>query len=141
MTRAAAALVALAAACGGSQAAPVAPAPAASVSPEPAAPESCGGEPCVGKEEQQTGVRPRERPPIDIKNECGDVVGLSFGAEAHNATMRLGVGGSDKIARDPDGGLSVWLVDEKGFGLAHVAVTKRMKQVEVGRSCRTLYAH
>jgi hypothetical protein len=44
------------------------------------------------------------------------------------------------IPRNPDGHDVVWLLDAKSEPLVKVYVTRGMKRVEVGRSCRTLDA-
>jgi hypothetical protein len=114
------------------------PAPAAPPPSRPATATEIAPDP----EPEEPAQPSRPRPPIDIKNDCGDVVGLFYGDPPKDGpTVRVAAGGTEKGPRNPDGSLVIWIVDEKGFGLANVHVTKRMKRVEIGRSCRTLYAH
>ncbi len=86
----------------------------------------------------------RPRPPIEVVNLCHDVALLAYGEPPNFKADSLGrflgdAGGT--VARERDGNLAVTLVDDKGSVLAKVFVTRRMKKLEVGRSCRTLYAH
>ena len=53
----------------------------------------------------------------------------------------VGDGGEGRVPRERDGTLPVALVDDKGAVLATVTVSRRMSKLEIGRSCRTLYAH
>lgn len=135
------ALVVLAAACGGSSEPPktaekgtstTAPADAdagaTTAIPAPAA----SAEP----------AKPR-RKPFEIHNACTDVATIVFGenATAPNAYQRKLAPSTDAEGpRDDDGNQTVWLLDEHGDPLVKVRVTRGMKRVEIGRSCRTLDA-
>jgi len=54
--------------------------------------------------------------------------------------MVLRGGGTSHFPRGADGGFTIWIEDERGYGLAKVHVTRRMNQVEIGSSCSTLHA-
>jgi hypothetical protein len=102
--------------------------PSASTDPDAAS----GGEPA------------RHRPrPLAIHSSCTEVVTLVFGDDPRAAgagKRTLGPSGSVDGPRDPQGKQTVWLLDDKGEPLVKVSVTRGMKTVEVGRSCRTLAA-
>lgn len=88
-------------------------------------------------------AQPRPRKPFPIHSSCPDVVTLVFGEDpkAVGAGRRTLTGNSEiQGPRDADGKATVHLLDEKGEPLAKVHVTRGMKGVEVGRSCRTLDA-
>jgi hypothetical protein len=86
---------------------------------------------------------PRPRKPFEVFNGCADVATISFAedAKAPNAGRKT-IAPSSTIEgpRNADGNQTVWLLDEKGEPLVNVHVTRGMKRVEIGRSCRTLDA-
>jgi hypothetical protein len=85
----------------------------------------------------------RSRKPFEIRNACTDVVTVVFGESptAANAYQRkLAPSTTGDGPRDDEGNQTVWLLDETGEPLVKVRVTRGMKRVEVGRSCRTLDA-
>lgn len=119
-------------ACGASQS-PGAPAPA-----KDPAPGATTSEPVASSAEPA-----RQRKPFPIHNACTEVVTLVFGDDpkAANADRRkLDAHGDFDGPRDSAGNQTVWLLDDKGEPLVKVNVTRGMKRVEVGRSCRTLDA-
>jgi hypothetical protein len=87
----------------------------------------------------------RPPPPVAIVNQCHDVAALAYGEppNMHPASIARfdGDGGEGTALRERDGTLAVTLVDDKGNPLAVVHVSRHMKRVEIGRSCRTLHAH
>ena len=87
--------------------------------------------------------RPPVTPNVEIHNACTDAVPIYFGEQPNGTTgdfVTLRGDGTSHVPRREHGELTVWIVDDKGFGLAHVKVTRRMKRVEIGPSCRTLHA-
>jgi hypothetical protein len=83
----------------------------------------------------------RKRRPFELYNSCTDVVTIAFGDDPKAPTAgRKTVAPSSAIEgpRDGEGNQTVWLLDGAGEGLVKVRVTRGMKRVEVGRSCRTL---
>jgi len=86
----------------------------------------------------------RQRKPFPIHSSCSDVVTIVFGEDpkAQGAGRRT-VAPSSAIdgPRDADGKQTVWLLDDKGEPTVKVHITRGMKQLEIGRSCRTLDAH
>jgi hypothetical protein len=138
MRAAAFASVLLLVACGNAPepAAPVASsAPPASVTPPASAtptPSSTAGD---------APEPPRRKRPLAIHNSCSEVVTLAFGEDPKTAGKRtLAEDGSIDGPRDDKGNMTVWLLDAKGEPIVQVNVTRGMKKVEVGRSCRTLDA-
>jgi hypothetical protein len=105
-----------------SEAPPVASsAPAASAEPEPA----------------------KRRKPFEIYSACSDVVTIAFGEDPKAATAgkrTLAPSVTIEGPRNADGNQIVWLLDTKEEALVKVNVTRGMKRVEIGRSCRTLDA-
>lgn len=101
-------------------AAPAAPAPSAEQAAEPAKPKR----------------------PLEIHSSCRDAVTLAFGDDPNATAARrtLAENGTIDGPRDERGNVTVWLLDAKSEPIAKVNVTRGMKKVEVGRSCRTLDA-
>jgi hypothetical protein len=123
-------------ACGSAPAPPPQPPEQPAAPPAPAAP-SASPEP----EPEPPPSRPL--PAVEILNLCHDVAILAYGDPPNmkDPGRFIGDGGEGKAPRERDGTLPVALVDNKGTVLATVVVTRRMKKLEIGRSCRTLYAH
>jgi len=122
------------AACGGKESTPAAtPAePAASASPPPSA--SAAAEP------EEPARRSR---PLEVHSACSEVVTVVFAEDPKAADVgKRTVAPSSSIdaPRDKNGNQTVWLLDSSGQPLVNVRVTRGMKRVEVGRSCRTLDA-
>lgn len=107
-----------------------APTTAASPSPAPAATEP----PSV--------VKPHRL--LEIQNQCAEVVRVVFGEDpkAPESGQRQIAGDSTitDAPRDAEGKMTVWLLDAKGETLVKVNVTRGMKRVQIGRSCRSLDA-
>ena len=86
----------------------------------------------------------RQLPPVEVINLCHDVALLAYGEPPDVKPESIGRFMGDATgaaARERDGTLPVALVDDKGNVLSKVNVSRRMKKLEIGRSCRTLYAH
>ena len=86
----------------------------------------------------------RQRKPFPIHSSCSEVVTIVFGEDpkAQGAGRRT-VAPNSAIdgPRDSEGKQTVWLLDDKGEPTVKVHITRGMKQLEIGRSCRTLDAH
>jgi hypothetical protein len=123
------------AACGSTP--PPPPQPPPEPAPSAATPATASAEP----EPEPPPSRPL--PDVNIINLCHDVALLAYGTPPNMKDLGrfTGDGGEGKAPRERDGNLAVALVDDKGTVLATVLVTRRMKKLEIGRSCRTLYAH
>ncbi len=85
----------------------------------------------------------RARKPLPIHNSCAEPVTLAFGDDpnAPGAGRRIiGPYASIEGPRDADGRQTVWLLGDKGDVLVKVSLTRGMKTLEIGRSCRSLDA-
>ena len=85
-----------------------------------------------------------QRKPFTIHSSCPDVATIAFGEDPKVATAgRRTVASNSSIdgPRDVEGKQTVWLLDDKGEPLVKVHISRGMKQLEIGRSCRTLDAH
>jgi hypothetical protein len=126
------------AACG-NRAEPSAPATASSAAPPPAT-----GEPAVSAAPSAPAeAEPRKKRPLEIKNSCGEIVTVVFGEDPKSPEAgRRQIAGDSSVdgPRDAEGKMTVWLLDAKGEPIVKVHVTRGMKRVEIGRSCRTLDA-
>jgi len=81
---------------------------------------------------------------IDVHNDCTDSVPLFLGDKpkfGSGTKTSVSSNSTTTFPRNNDGTLTVWIIDEQENGLASVHVTKRMKKIEIGRSCRTLDAN
>lgn len=85
----------------------------------------------------------RGRKPFPIHSSCSEITTIVFGEDPKAAGAgRRTIAASSSIdgPRDSEGKQTVWLLDAKGEPLVKVNVTRGMKQLEIGRSCRTLDA-
>jgi hypothetical protein len=108
------------------------PTPTAAASPPD--PETVGENP----------AKPRARKPFPIHSSCSEVVTIVFGEDpkAAGADKRTVASNSSVDGpRDAEGKQTVHLLDDKGESIAKVHMNRGMKQLEIGRSCRTLDAH
>lgn len=124
-------------ACGGSD---KPPASADKRAEPPPAVASASAAPSVSEPPAPTHA---QKKPLEIYNGCRDVVTVVLAedpAEAGAPKRTIAGLSSSDGARRPDGTQTVWLVDDQGKGLIRVHVTKPMKRVEIGASCRTLDA-
>jgi hypothetical protein len=81
---------------------------------------------------------------VDVHNDCTDSVPLFFGEKpkfGNGTKTSISSNTTTTVPRNSDGTLTIWIIDDQENGLASVHVTKRMKKVEIGRSCRTLDAN
>lgn len=86
----------------------------------------------------------RPRKPFPIHSSCSDVVTVAFGEDPKAASAgKRTIASNSSIdgPRDAEGKQTVSLLDEKGEPIAKVHITRGMKQLEIGRSCKTLEAH
>jgi hypothetical protein len=126
--------VALLTACGGR----------AVQAPPASAETSSTAAPHPSESPQAESPKPRARKPLTIRNACSEVVTVAFGDEPTGPS-----GGRRTLApntfiegpRDAQGKQTVSLLDTSGEAIARVHINLAMRDVEVGRSCRTLDAH
>jgi len=124
----------LLASCGGKE--PASPAASVAAPPSPAAsaptPETTAPQP-----------EPRKRKPFEVRSACADPVTVVFGDDPKSANagkQTVPPNATIEGPRDGDGNQTVWLLDLHEEPLLKVNVTRGMKRVEIGRSCRTLDA-
>lgn len=119
---------------------PTTPTPPDPASSAPATTPAAGDPDVVG----DNPAKPRARKPFPIHSSCPDIVTIVFGEDpkAQGAGRRT-VASNSSIdgPRDAEGKQTVSLLDEKGEPIAKVHINRGMKQLEIGRSCRTLDAH
>ncbi len=127
--------IAFLAACGGNEPPKTpAPEPSATVAEKP---------PTELTDPENPPAPPKKQRPLEIHNACQNVVTVVFGEDpnAKDAGRRtIAAGSSIDGPRDGDGKVTVHLLDEKATPIVKVHVTRGMKKVEIGASCRTLDA-
>jgi hypothetical protein len=126
------------AACGGSN--PPATAPAAGASDDTASlspPASASAAP--------TDTAPARPPrPLDLTNSCTKAMRLYYGENPGDGAGQFATvdpGATIPVPRGPDGAVVVWVVTDKGLGLATVHVTKRMKHIAIDTTCMKIDAN
>lgn len=81
--------------------------------------------------------------PLDLANACPHDVHLYYGdqpGDGKGQSVTVATGATVPVPRGPDGTLVVWVVDDKGFGLASVHVTRAMRHVRFDAACMKLEA-
>ncbi len=128
-----------ASACG-NKAEPSAPTtPIASDAPTTSATPPASAEPAASAEPEPA----RKRRPYEIVSNCSDVVTIVFGENAKDpkaGKKTIAPSSTLEGVRDNEGNQTIWLLDTSGEPLVKVHVTRGMKRVEIGKSCRTLDA-
>ncbi|HEX3345787.1 MAG TPA: hypothetical protein VHS09_14485 [Polyangiaceae bacterium] len=110
---------------------PAEPGPAATASTAPAS---------VAATDDAPGPRTR---PLDLTSACPRDVHLYFGDHPGDGQGQPGVvaaGATIAVPRAPDGTQVVWVVDDKGFGLGNVHITKHMRHIRIDAACMKLDA-
>ena len=126
-------LLAMLSGCGGKEAV----APAARAEDAGAPVEAASAPPAT---ETEPARKPR---PLEIHNTCTEVVTVVFSDDPKAAGVgkrTIAPSSSIEGPRDKNGNQTVWLLDASGEPIVNVHVTRGMKRVDVGRSCRTLDA-
>ncbi|HEY8038762.1 MAG TPA: hypothetical protein VIF15_03180 [Polyangiaceae bacterium] len=116
---------------------PEVPAPSASAPTVVSAPASAASS---GADDAQP---PVHRRPLELTNGCPHDVHLYYGeqpGDGKGQSTTVATGASVPVPRGPDGAVVVWVVDDKGLGLANVHVTKFMRHVRFDASCSRLEA-
>jgi len=81
--------------------------------------------------------------PLDLTNDCPKDIRLYYGeqpGDGHGDRASVAPGATIPVPRKDDGSVTVWVVDDKGFGLASVHVTRRMRHVRIDASCARIDA-
>jgi len=119
---------------------PAPPTPAAPSAPSASAPEAAASSAAPAAEAP---TREQQRP-LDLSSFCPHDLRLYYGEQPRDGTgvnVTISMGASLQVPRNPDGSVVVWVVDEKGNGLASVHVTKRMKHVRINTDCARIDAN
>jgi hypothetical protein len=113
--------------------------------PTPAAPPSDVGPPVAsdsppgpGSAGAATEAPARKERPLDLVSACPHDVKLYYGdqpGDGKGTNATVGAGATLQVPRGPDGAVVVWVVDERGGGLASVHVTHRMKHIKIDAAC------
>jgi hypothetical protein len=85
---------------------------------------------------------PRLRP-LDLTSACPHDVHLYFGDQPGDGKGQPGVvptGTTIQVPRGADGTMVVWVVDDKGFGLGSVHITKHMRHIRIDTACMKIDA-
>jgi hypothetical protein len=129
------------AACGSSTPAANAPTetPPASASPAAggatAAPTTSATGDTAAATPEPTALQQR---PLDLTSACPHVVHLFYGAHpgpGAGESATIAQGATLQVPRMPDGTQMVWVIDDKGNGLASVNVSKRMRHITIDGAC------
>lgn len=81
--------------------------------------------------------------PLDLTSACPHDMHLYFGDHPGDGQGQPGVvatGATIPVPRAADGTQVVWVVDDKGFGLANVHITKHMRHIRIDAACTKLDA-
>jgi len=81
--------------------------------------------------------------PLDLASACPHEVHLYYGeqpGDGKGQSATVATGATIPVPRGPDGTVVVWVVDDKGFGLASVHVTRPMRHVRFDAACSKLEA-
>lgn len=116
--------------------------PSTPPTPTTSAPATSASSAAPATAEPPTTAKPHRL--LEIQNQCAEVVRVVFGEDpkAPESGQRQIAGDSliNDAPRDAEGKMTVWLLDAKGEPLVKVHVTRGMKRVQIGRSCRSLDA-
>ena len=80
---------------------------------------------------------------LELTSACPHDVRLYFGAQPGDGkgeSATVATGQTIPVPRQPDGTNVVWVVDEKGLGLASVNITKHMRHVRIDAACTRIDA-
>ena len=119
---------------------PAPPAPATPAAPSVGAPDTAASSAAPAA---QAPTQEQQRP-LDLVSFCPHDLRLYYGDNPSDGTgvhATISQGASLAVPRNPDGSVVVWVVDEKGQGLASVHVTKRMKHVRINTDCARIDAN
>jgi hypothetical protein len=81
--------------------------------------------------------------PLDLTNACPHEVHVYYGeqpGDGKGQSVTVASGATVPVPRGPDGKVVVWVVDDKGFGLTSVPITRPMRHVRFDATCMKLEA-
>jgi len=87
---------------------------------------------------------PRKERPLDLVSSCPHDVKLYYGdqpGDGKGQSATVASGATLQVPRGPDGAVVVWVVDDKGAGLASVHVTRHMKHLTINADCGRIDAN
>jgi hypothetical protein len=88
-------------------------------------------------------AQPARSRPLDLTSACPHDVHLYFGDHPGDGQGQPGVvasGAVIPVPRGADGTQVVWVVDDKGFGLGNVHITKHMHHIRIDAACMKIDA-
>lgn len=109
--------------------------------PEPATSPGAGAGAGAESAPQEEPVRKFHA--LDLTSACPHDIHLWFGAhpgDGHGEAAVVASGATIPVPRQSDGTNMVWVVDDKGFGLASVNITKNMRHVRIDAACMKIDA-
>ena len=123
-----------------------APAPETAAPATPPAPSASAAPPAVAA--AAASDAPSDAPAahfrsLDLTNACPKEMHLYYGehpGDGHGQGATVPAGATTLIPRGSDGTVVGWVVDDKGFGLASVQVTRHMRHVRVKADCSGIEA-
>jgi hypothetical protein len=80
---------------------------------------------------------------LDLTSVCSRDLHLWFGAhpgDGHGEAAVVATGATIPVPRQADGTNVVWVLDDKGFGLASVNITKNMRHIRIDAACMKIDA-
>jgi hypothetical protein len=119
---------------------PAPPAPSAPAAPSVSAPETAT---TPGAPTAEAPTREQQRP-LDLASFCPHDLRLYYGdqpGDGLGTNVTIATGATLQVPRKPDGSVVIWVVDEKGNGLASVHVSRRMKHVRINADCSRIDAN
>lgn len=122
-------------------ASPAPPAPASPSAPSDTATPAPAASSAAPAAEGPT--REQQRP-LDLASFCPHDLRLYYGdqpGDGKGTNVTITTGAVLPVPRNPDGSVVVWVVDDKGEGLASVHVTRRMKHVRINADCARIDAN
>jgi hypothetical protein len=81
--------------------------------------------------------------PLDLTSACPHDVHLYYGdhpGDGRGEAATVAQGTTIPVPRRPDGTMVVWVVDDKGAGLASVNITKHMRHIRIDPACMKIDA-
>lgn len=117
------------------------PAPAAPTPPADGATQPAASSSALPADAPPTAAQQR---PLDLASFCPHDLRLYYGQNPSDGTgtnATIQTGAVLPVPRQPDGTVVIWVVDQKGQGLASVNVTRRMKHVRINADCSRIDAN
>jgi Zn-finger nucleic acid-binding protein len=117
--------------------------PAAATPPPEATAPAPSASPAATTTATAEAPAPAPQRPLDLTSACPHDVHLYFGdhpGDGKGEAVTLATGATIPVPRKADGTQVVWVVDERGSGLASVNITKHMRHVRIDAACMKIDA-